>query len=443
MVSLRNKRVMGGNSSSSSSTDLNSSNSRATRSHSKQPKVSAETTAGAVDTTTDADEELFTEAEVAAISSKSPPDPVSTTSAKAAKGPREKLRARKSLSAPISKATKPKKVVPPPKRRPVQKKNEEGPEAKQQEHTSSKRKGTTTSQKTLIISAAAPDVLVIEDKFQPSNDPKNKKDAERIAQKRKELGCLATVMDTLKARRRSVYAAIGRNVYFAGTYKKFMDGFTKIQLTTLQKMEGKDRVVLPREASAGVKGGAAKGGKVGKCDFCSDTCDEFGCIDDCSCFIEQKRCYHEGNDDYVCGFCYVCDAMPDRHPRFGTHVAIETFLEQSPGEHHGLQASEEIPKNAIIGEYTGSVYQKGFDYFLKLHGCDGYIMDLCNGYVVDGYYGNQLRFVNASCVPNAEFEVWRFQGFNRIFLRATAHIAVDQHIYATYNWSAGGEDHED
>lgn len=70
-------------------------------------------------------------------------------------------------------------------------------------------------------------------------------------------------------------------------------------------------------------------------------------------------------------------------------------------------------------------------------------MDLCNGCVVDRYYGSQLRFVNASCVPNAEFEVWMFQGFNRAFLRTTAHIAVDQYIYATYNWSAGGEDHED
>ena len=107
------------------------------------------------------------------------------------------------------------------------------------------------------------------------------------------------------------------------------------------------------------------------------------------------------------------------------------------------QVNEDITAGVIIGEYTGKVYKiEDDDLFQKLHGNDGYIMDLMDGFVVDGYFGSELRFVNSACKPNAQFEVWRWPLYNRIFLRALVAIPDGTHIYAKYHWSGKGfEDH--
>ena len=333
-----------------------------------------------------------------------------------------------------------------PKKALAGKKNGKSTQAKGATKTGKKavtgKKDANFSTKSAPIIAS--EVIVIDDKFQPSDDPAAKKNAERSANRRKKLGAAAKVVDALKGRRKSVYAAIGKIIYEAGDYKKYVPSFTKLQKKTLAKMEGKDRFVIPRVASTSGKSGSGSGKKtVGKCMYCIDTCNEFGCVVDCACYIDQMRCYHIDNEDASLGFCYVCDAMPDRHPRYQLRAWPEPFLENSSGASTGLQANEDIPSGFIIGEYTGNVYRIENEHlFQKLHGNDGYIMDLMDGFVVDVFFGNELRFINSACKPNAQFEVWQYTLCTRIFLRALVAIPDGTFIYAKYRWSGKGfEDH--
>ena len=108
------------------------------------------------------------------------------------------------------------------------------------------KNGATTSTKAAPIIAS--EVIVIDNKLQPSKDPVANQNAKRITNRRKKFGKMAKVVDALKGRRNSVYAAIGKNIYETGEYKQFMVAFTTLQLTTLATMEGKDRFMAPRDA---------------------------------------------------------------------------------------------------------------------------------------------------------------------------------------------------
>lgn len=113
----------------------------------------------------------------------------------------------------------------------------------------------------------------------------------------------------------------------------------------------------------------------------------------------------------------------------GEQFAFEIKMTESKG--WGLYAKEEIPIDAFIIEYMGEVidnnelnqrFTRAFDnkddnyYFLKL----GYL------YIDAKLFGNEARFINHSCDPNAKPVKWTVysngQAFNRIGFFALRNI---------------------
>ena len=194
----------------------------------------------------------------------------------------------------------------------------------------------------------------------------------------------------------------------------------------------------------------------GQCEDCSDTCGPSGCSLQCSCFLTNElACEHPGPFN---SFFYCCRSMLDRYPRKRVVCADEPFLVETtkpatsnkkakpldvPYSLKGLKALETFEEMDVIGEYTGPRihYKKTLQWKFKLEQDDKYLMQTLNGeWLIDGEYGNELRYVNASCKPNAKFVEWGGypDGEKRIFLIATKKIQPEEMIHVkNYGWSTG------
>lgn len=76
-------------------------------------------------------------------------------------------------------------------------------------------------------------------------------------------------------------------------------------------------------------------------------------------------------------------------------MSVATRVKRSPIHGRGLFAEEAIPKGARIGEYQGPEAKRNSPYVLWFEDEDG---------VERGIVGrNEIRFVNHSRTPNAEF----------------------------------------
>jgi hypothetical protein len=173
-----------------------------------------------------------------------------------------------------------------------------------------------------------------------------------------------------------------------------------------------------------------------QCRLCKETCGPDGCSSQCDCALMNRLCEHD--DQY-----YFCAAMPHRHWYPKVKVVEEEFLKGvTDVSCLGLQARENICEMRVIGEYTGEIINKRnlSEINARLEKCDRYIM-AAGKYVIDGAHGNEMRYINSSCIPNVHFEVYESQGEEeqeiKIYVVASKDIKCGDMLYAKYGWEEG------
>ena len=93
----------------------------------------------------------------------------------------------------------------------------------------------------------------------------------------------------------------------------------------------------------------------------------------------------------------------------------------------GLFAAEDIPKEQLIIEYTGE--RISHDEADRRGG--RYLFEVTDEIIIDGKgRENTARYVNHSCVPNAEAE--HDEEDDRIYIRACKHIKAGEEILYDY-----------
>jgi len=91
----------------------------------------------------------------------------------------------------------------------------------------------------------------------------------------------------------------------------------------------------------------------------------------------------------------------------------------------GLFADEPIPKGACIIEYIGRVISEAEQYTSN----SKYLFEINTKITIDGATrANTARYINHSCRPNAEVELYR----QRVFILARRQIKPDEEI--TYDY---------
>jgi SET domain len=170
-----------------------------------------------------------------------------------------------------------------------------------------------------------------------------------------------------------------------------------------------------------------------QCEFCAETCGPDGCSSRCICFATRRICKH--NNPY-----YFCAAMPHRHKYPSIKVTTEKFLKNGKRVSvDGLRVTEDVKSGSIIGEYTGDIISKKNEKLInkRLKAQERYVMVAGDVYI-DGSKGNEMRFINASCKPNVEFQAWLTQkDTTRIFVVANKDLKARKMAHTTYGWCTG------
>jgi histone-lysine N-methyltransferase SETD2 len=143
----------------------------------------------------------------------------------------------------------------------------------------------------------------------------------------------------------------------------------------------------------------------------------------------SKTCVYGDDDGKLCG---------NRSMQRRKHA--EVHVRQAAGKGHGLFAAKVIEPNSFIIEYVGEVIDDA-EAAARLKRCKDegdhnfYMMELKEDVTIDaGQYGNQSRFANHSCKPNAAPMKVKVNGVMRIGLFATQRIAAGQEITFDYQW---------
>ncbi|KAI9831749.1 MAG: hypothetical protein M1826_003080 [Phylliscum demangeonii] len=140
-------------------------------------------------------------------------------------------------------------------------------------------------------------------------------------------------------------------------------------------------------------------------------------------------------DGAGCVFCHA-----DRCECTVTDVT-NTLVEivEYPGAGRGVRALEAIPKNFVIGEYTGAVIPKNsvYDriYSLSINNTECEIIALVSSL----QYGNWTRYINHSCRPSTVFSTWQVGGRRAMCVETIRPVEVFEQITVDYGneyWSA-------
>ena len=93
----------------------------------------------------------------------------------------------------------------------------------------------------------------------------------------------------------------------------------------------------------------------------------------------------------------------------------------------GVFACSTIEKGICLGEYVGEIQP------LRKCRLSNYKLKLENGYYIDAKdYGNELRFINSSCFPNAVFSQIAIEGILHVFVISTRRLEMDEEIFCSY-----------
>lgn len=116
---------------------------------------------------------------------------------------------------------------------------------------------------------------------------------------------------------------------------------------------------------------------------------------------------------------------------------VQRFMTQKKGM--GLKAKKTIKANDFIMEYIGQVVNKN-EYMKRLDTIykddkHHYGLHLVKNQIIDGHrMGNDSRFINHSCVPNAKIQKWIIDGFQRAAIFAINDIKENEEITMDYNF---------
>lgn len=110
----------------------------------------------------------------------------------------------------------------------------------------------------------------------------------------------------------------------------------------------------------------------------------------------------------------------------------------------GLVTKQFIKKSDFVIEYTGElidkeICQERIEKYHKFGIDDYYILVINKNYIVDAYPGgNESRFMNHSCDPNCETQIWTVLGEPRVGLFAKRDIEAGQELTFNYNLESLG-----
>lgn len=140
------------------------------------------------------------------------------------------------------------------------------------------------------------------------------------------------------------------------------------------------------------------------------------------------ECFGKGGSGSNCSFPEGC-----RNRRIARKEFAQVQLAPEPGMGTGVQAAEPILAGAFIGEYVGEVIDAEEKERREEANEWQYILELRNKAYVDAYHkGNNMRYVNHSCDPNATAEEFDLKGYPRVILVAMQDIAEGEFIHFDY-----------
>lgn len=101
-------------------------------------------------------------------------------------------------------------------------------------------------------------------------------------------------------------------------------------------------------------------------------------------------------------------------------------------KNHGVVAKQKIEKGAFIIEYIGEVIDK--DEKKKRKNTTYTMKYFKNDFFIDAQFmGNESRFINHSCKPNAEIQSWLVNGILRVGIFSLTKIDIGEEVTICYN----------
>lgn len=142
---------------------------------------------------------------------------------------------------------------------------------------------------------------------------------------------------------------------------------------------------------------------------------------------------------YECTCCHA-DCQNQRLQK-RQYPRVECF-KTSDGRGWGLCVLEDVPKGALIQEYIGEVissseFMDRADRYLT--GTPVYFFQLDSHTVIDsGAMGSMARFINHSCDPNCNTEIWKVGGERRVAIVSSRAIRMGTEVTINYQFESFG-----
>eukprot|EP00767_Chilomastix_cuspidata_P001305 gnl/Chilomastix_cuspidata/1434.p3 GENE.gnl/Chilomastix_cuspidata/1434~~gnl/Chilomastix_cuspidata/1434.p3 ORF type:complete len:284 (+),score=110.36 gnl/Chilomastix_cuspidata/1434:2142-2993(+) len=168
------------------------------------------------------------------------------------------------------------------------------------------------------------------------------------------------------------------------------------------------------------------------CDVCD--CAPGSCCENCFNAAVQVEC--------VARFCPCGKDCKNR--RFARREYAPFSIRDCGSKGLGFFAERAIPRGAFIIEYVGEVIdQDELEARLAAPKRHWYAMEARAGMYIDsGQRGNEARFINHSCSPNAETQKWTRGAETLIGIFALRDIEAGEEVTFNYNFESFGEKQE-
>ncbi|CAB3371601.1 Hypothetical predicted protein [Cloeon dipterum] len=163
--------------------------------------------------------------------------------------------------------------------------------------------------------------------------------------------------------------------------------------------------------------------------------DEMGCGEDCLNRMLMIECGPR---------CPLGDKCSNKRFQKMEYSPIEVVRTEKKG--FGLQAMADIEDGAFLSEYVGEVldpyeFQNRAEDYANDKNRHYYFMALKSDAIIDATIkGNNSRFINHSCDPNAETQKWTVNGELRIGFFAIKNIAAGEEITFDYQLQRYGKE---
>ncbi|OQS02280.1 hypothetical protein THRCLA_05335 [Thraustotheca clavata] len=138
--------------------------------------------------------------------------------------------------------------------------------------------------------------------------------------------------------------------------------------------------------------------------------------------------------------CSAPDAKLCLNRPFQNRYSKATRVEYMANKGFGLVADEKIEPQDFIIEYVGEVIdakmvKERMDEANSRRDAHNYMLEIEKDIVIDARFrGNDSRFINHSCEPNARAQKWTCQGVVRIGIMAIRPIALNEEITFDYQF---------